>query len=174
MNWYDAPFARLQQTAVLLGVMLAACGPLAPGALAARADLTDLEDEVMCVQCKRPLSTSSGRAADDQRQLMQQWIDGGLTKPQVKARLVAEYGDRVLVDDRSTIAAAAPWLTALVGATSIGVLLRRRRTTDGPPVVPRTDRDDGQRGASEPPLPSVRTLSDAEAARLDAELAARD
>lgn len=181
----------MRRLLALLTAVLLVAGPFASGALAARTDLADLEDEVMCVQCGRPLATSAGRAADDQRQLMQSWIDEGDTKQQVKDKLVDEYGKRVLVDDRSGIAAAAPWLTALVGGLSIALLLRARRQrglvaagadgtgigarpADGTGVAgataPRSDAGDGTTSAA----PPATEISAADEARIDAELAERD
>ncbi|MEH3052816.1 MAG: cytochrome c-type biogenesis protein CcmH [Patulibacter minatonensis] len=159
---------RLRRLLAALLLALSVGTALAPAALA-NVDPADLEDEVMCVVCGRPLSTSSGRAADDQRQVIQGFIDEGLSKDQIKARLVDEYGERVLVDDRSGIAAAAPWIAAIVGLTSIGLLLRSRR----------------QRGESPAPAPANAATPDAPAAaavpvvsadddaRIDAELAER-
>lgn len=188
------PNGALRRLGALVGALLVLAAPLAPAALAqtattpaasanaqseARAntapktDLADLEDEVMCVQCKRPLVTSAGSAADDQRELMQQWINEGLTKDEIKARLVDEYGDRALVDDRSGIAAAAPWLAAVIGAVSIGLLLRRRRLSTGDP---REAAGDAPPAASNGHGPASRVpeLSAADDARIDAELAELD
>ncbi len=150
----------------------------APAASAApvvpKTDLADLEDEVMCVQCKRPLVTSAGSAADDQRELMQQWINEGLTKDQIKARLVDEYGDRALVDDRSGIAAAAPWLAAVIGLTSIGLLLRRRRQGEGASLPEATPAEAAASTNGHGPTSQVPEISAADDARIDAELAELD
>ncbi len=127
--------------------------------------MADIEDEVMCVQCGRPLATSSGSAADQERSLIQGWIDEGLTKAQIKDRLVAEYGERALVNDRSPIAASAPWLAALAGIASITLLLRHRRQRDPADG----DRADGTGAAA--PAPAVSAADDA---RIDAELAELD
>ncbi|MDO9353969.1 MAG: cytochrome c-type biogenesis protein CcmH [Solirubrobacteraceae bacterium] len=139
----------------------------------ARADLVDIEDEVMCIVCERPLSTSGGDAADDQRSVIQGFIDEGLTKQQVKDRLVAEYGEKVLVEGSSPIAAVAPVLAALVGGVSIWLLLRRRfRTT-----AREDDADAGVSGDGGAPAPAdAAALPEPTAeddARIDAELSER-
>lgn len=153
-----------------LAAVLLACALASPGLALAqgtpRTSVADIEDEVMCVQCGRPLATSSGSAADQQRQLMQNWIDEGLDKQQVKNRLVAEYGERVLVNDRSPIAAVAPWLAALAGIASITLLLRRRTQRDGEPAATAS-------AAASAAEPAAR-VSAADDARIDAELAERD
>jgi cytochrome c-type biogenesis protein CcmH len=70
---------------------------LAPaGALAAKASLVDIEDEVMCVTCNIPLNTAESPQAEDQRTYIRGLIAQGLDKEQVKAALVAEYGQDVL------------------------------------------------------------------------------
>ncbi|MFT4034255.1 MAG: cytochrome c-type biogenesis protein CcmH [Patulibacter sp.] len=156
--------ARRALTLMLLLGVAAGSGLGPSAALAARVSQADVEDEVMCVQCGRPLATSSGRAADDERQLIETWIEQGLTKAQIKQRLVAEYGERALVNDRSPIAAAAPWLAGFAGAASIALLLRRRRQRDDTPTR------DGASGATVIGTP----VSAADDARIDAELAAID
>lgn len=160
------PLRRFLFAVVLTGALLPA------SQARANVDLVDLEDEVMCVVCERPLATSGGEAAEEQRAVMQRMIDEGLTKEQIKARLVDEYGDRVLVQDDSPLTLAAPLLAAAVGAGSIIVLLRRRRRDDDTP-----DGDGpAAAGAGEPPAGSAAAgdtpeLSATDAARLDAELA---
>lgn len=168
---------------LLFAVMLV--GALLPASQArANVDLVDLEDEVMCVVCERPLSTSGGEAADEQRAVIQRLIDEGLTKPQIKARLVDEYGERVLVQDDSPLTIAAPVLAAAVGAGSIVVLLRRRRRDapsdvdpheETPGVDPLDDADAADphaaptaNGAAAAAAPAISAADDA---RIDAELA---
>lgn len=81
-----------------LAIMLAlAALLLAPaGALAAKASLVDIEDEVMCVTCNIPLNTAESPQADDQRTYIRGLIAQGLDKEQIKAALVSEYGRDVL------------------------------------------------------------------------------
>jgi cytochrome c-type biogenesis protein CcmH len=70
---------------------------LAPaGALAAKATLIDIEDEVMCVTCKIPLNIAESPQADDERAYIRGLIAQGLDKEQIKAALVSEYGREVL------------------------------------------------------------------------------
>lgn len=149
--------------------------PTAEAMSQAKVDLVDIEDEVMCVVCQRPLSTSGGTAADDQRDVIQGFIDEGLTKQQVKDRLVVEYGKAVLVNDKSPVAAAAPIVAAIVGAGSIVLLLRRRRSglSRGEPDEDRAAAEliptDAEQGDPLAPSPT----SAADDARIDAELAER-
>jgi cytochrome c-type biogenesis protein CcmH/NrfF len=162
-----------------LTVLPAGVASAQAGDRGARPNLVDLEDEVMCIVCERPLSTSAGDAADDQRSVIQGFIDEGLTKQQVKDRLVAEYGEKVLVEGSSPIAAAAPILAALVGGASIWLLIRRRRSASirrSDPSVSGDGRPGGDGPAPSPASVEAPTLQEPSAeddARIDAELSER-
>lgn len=162
---------RLLQIAA---VLFALCGGFAgvPSAVAALPSeiSVDIEDEVMCLPCGRPLSSSGGTGADDQRALIRRLADQGLSKQQIKDRLVTEYGERILVKNASPVAAVAPWAAVLVGVVVIAGVWRRRSGRDG------TDGADvpAQRGGSSPdgsPAPEpVPALDPATDARIEAEL----
>ncbi|MEA2157024.1 MAG: cytochrome c-type biosis protein CcmH [Solirubrobacteraceae bacterium] len=87
----------MSRAALLLGLLLALLAP-AGAALAAapRASLVDIEDEVMCVTCKIPLSIAEGPQPDRERELIRGLIAQGRTKAQIKTELVATYGPNVL------------------------------------------------------------------------------
>jgi cytochrome c-type biogenesis protein CcmH len=82
---------------VLLAVLLM-LGWLAPAASAAtqRANLPDVEDEVMCTICGTLLAESDSPQAESERALIRKLIAEGETKDQIKDALVAQYGPRVL------------------------------------------------------------------------------
>lgn len=144
--------------------VLALIAVLAAPALAAapRASLVDIEDEVMCVTCKIPLNIAESPQATRERELIRRLIDRGLDKRQIKAALVAEYGNDVLAlpdgDGFGVTAYAVPiaLLVALIAALALLVPRWRSRAPAGV--------DDA---ASE-------TLSSADALRLDEELARYD
>lgn len=131
---------------VLLAVltMLALAAPAA--AADKRASLPDIEDEVMCVTCNVPLNIAESPQAYRQREYIRRLIEEGQTKDQIKASLVAEYGEDVLAlpdDDGVGIAAYAVPIAvvALFGAV-LAVLVprwRRRRpeaaSVGGAPVA---------------------------------------
>ena len=88
-------------TAVWTALTLALAGMLATGAVAGanpapRASLTDIEDEVMCVVCHTPLAVSESPQANSERDYIRLLIARGETKDQIKAQLVAQYGQSVL------------------------------------------------------------------------------
>jgi cytochrome c-type biogenesis protein CcmH len=135
----------------LVVLVLAAGGP---------ASLPDVEDEVMCVQCKTALNVSTSAVADQERAFIRRQIALGKDKQQVKAALVAEFGPGVLAlpEEKGFSLAAylVPIVLALIALAGLIVAARRwrRRPSD----------------AATTPEP----LADDDARRLDAELAAYD
>ena len=143
--------------ALLLALVVAA------PALAKPASFADVEDEVMCVSCNVALNVAESPQADAERRYIRQLIAKGYDKQQVKAALVRVYGDNVLALPKSKgfnwVAYLVPiaLIAALVVALGFGLRRWRRRSDDA--------------GTDRPILPE---LSDADAARLDADLAAFD
>jgi cytochrome c-type biogenesis protein CcmH/NrfF len=141
----------------ILLALLAALVLAAP-AHAQRASLPDLEDEVMCVECGTVLSVSSSPVAQQERDFIREQIAAGRTKDEIKAALVAEYGEEVLADPGTDGFNATLWIVPILAtlAALAGILLAvrtwRRRT---PPAE----------AAEAPPA-----LSPEDARRLDAEL----
>jgi cytochrome c-type biogenesis protein CcmH len=82
------------------GVLLALVGLLAlPGsalAVHARASLTDVENDVMCVVCNEPLASSQSQQANQERSYIAALIKQGDTKTEIERKLVAQYGPAVL------------------------------------------------------------------------------
>lgn len=114
---------------------------LAPAATACpRTSLGDIEDEVMCPVCGTSLAVASDQQplAQRQRAFIQRLAADCRSKDEVKAALVAEFGDEVLAepgDDGFEIAAylipAAILLAALAGL-ALGVRRWRGAATAGP------------------------------------------
>jgi cytochrome c-type biogenesis protein CcmH len=131
---------------------------LALTAAAPRASLTDIEDEVMCLECGTALNVSNSQVADQEREFIAELIGQGKTKQQVKDALVAEYGPRVLAepsDDGFQLTAwVVPVLAALGAVALVALTARRWRNADPDADEPALDPDDER--------------------RLDAELAAFD
>ena len=120
----------------------------------AKAELYDVEDEVMCVSCNVPLFIAESPQADRQRALIRSYIDEGLTKDQIKTRLVAEYGEDVLAmpeDDGTGLAAKLVPIAAVVALVAgLAFLLPRwRRRT---PSAPQAATAGGPAAASEAEL----------------------
>ncbi len=142
--------------AVLLAVAAAA------GAATPRTSLIDIEDEVMCTSCNVALNIAESPQAYAQKEEIQRLVDQGLTKDQIKDRLVEQYGKRVLAQpegqgfDLAVYLVPLGVLVLLLGAVAVLVPRWRRNRRD----------DDDDPGTPGPELaPQDRD-------RLDAELAA--
>jgi len=82
--------------AALAALSLVLLAPASALAAAPKADLVDIEDEVMCVTCKVPLNIAEGAQPDSERARIRELIAEGKTKEQIKRVLVVEYGEQVL------------------------------------------------------------------------------
>ena len=138
--------------ALVLVVFATGAGP--------RASLPDIEDEVMCVECKTALNVSTSAVAEQERDFIRRQIALGKDKQEVKDALVEQFGQGVLAtpEEKGFDLAAylVPLVLGLLALAALAVAARRfrRRPEEAAP-------------ASEP-------LADDDARRLDAELAAYD
>ena len=124
---------RLTLGLVVLSLVLAPSATACP-----KTSLGDLEDEVMCPVCGTQLGLATeAPQADRERAFIQRLIDDCKSKEEVKAALVAEFGDEVLAqpdDDGFEIAAYLIPLAILLGAgTVIAVGVRRWRRRPAAP-----------------------------------------
>jgi cytochrome c-type biogenesis protein CcmH len=144
----------------LVALLALTASPIVPAAPAPRANLPDIEDEVMCTICGTLLAESDSPQANGERALIRRLIAEGETKQQIKDALVAQYGRNVLATPSThgfdLVAWVAPALGLLVGTAVIVVTMRRRTRT-------RQDDDD-------PPI----ELDAADAARLERDLSSYD
>jgi cytochrome c-type biogenesis protein CcmH len=123
--------------------------------------LPDVEDEVMCVECRTALNVSTAPVADQERAFIREKIAQGLTKQEIKDALVEAYGPDVLATPEAKGFDLSAWLVpaAIVAAFAAGVVLLARRWRRTPAAGP------------EPDAPE---LDPADARQLDADLAAFD
>jgi cytochrome c-type biogenesis protein CcmH/NrfF len=118
-----------------LAVLAWAAG--ASAAVAGPASLVDIEDEVMCTTCNVALNVAESPQADRERAFIRGLIAKGLDKQQVKAALVAEYGEDVLAlpkaDGVGLTAYAIPFglLAVLAGGLALLLPSWRRRSPQG-------------------------------------------
>jgi cytochrome c-type biogenesis protein CcmH len=122
--------------------------------------LPDVEDEVMCVECRTALNVSTAPVADQERAFIREKIAEGLTKQEIKDALVEAYGPDVLATPEAKGFDLSAWLIpgALVIALAAGVALLARRWRRAPVT----------------PARSAPDLDPEDSSRLDAELAAFD
>ena len=114
---------------------------LPASALAAtpKTTLPDVEDEVMCITCGTALNVSQAPSADREREFIRRRIAEGLTKEQIKQRLVAEYGPRVLAEPHQETSWLVPVILAVLALATVALTVRRwRRSAD---FAPATDLD---------------------------------
>ena len=114
-----------------------------------QASLPDVEDEVMCVECRTALNVSTAPVADQERAFIRARIAEGMTKEEIKAALVEEYGPDVLAEPPSEGFDIAAWLVPAVlvalAALGIALLARRWRRPEPGPAGPELDPGDARR-----------------------------
>jgi cytochrome c-type biogenesis protein CcmH len=123
--------------------------------------LPDVEDEVMCVECRTALNVSTSPVADQERAFIRELIAQGKSKAEIKAALVDAYGPDVLATPEAKGFDLSAWAVPglIVAALALTVVLVARRWRG------RRTPDQGDTAAD---------LDPADARRLDAELAAFD
>ena len=127
-----------------------------------RATLPDIEDEVMCVECRTALNVSTAPVADQERAFIRARIADGMSKEEIKTALVAEYGPDVLAEPDPEGFDLAAWLVpgALIALAALGVAVLARRWR--------------RRSGGDPPAAAGPELEPGDARRLDQELRAFD
>jgi cytochrome c-type biogenesis protein CcmH/NrfF len=125
---------------LLAAVMLAAAPATALAAGCPKTSVTDIEDEVMCLQCGVPLNLSEDApSAKQERAFIQNRVDRCQSKQQIKDALVAQFGDRILAEPKSGTAWLVPVLGFGAGALAVAYAAyrwRRQRTKTPPPAAP--------------------------------------
>lgn len=156
---------RTHRLAVLaLSLVALAGGSQGTAAAQPRTTLPAMEQQVMCVVCRTPLSVANGPQADAQRREIRRLIAQGKSEQQIKDALVAQYGERVLAlptDDGFNLA------VYLVPVAAVALALALLAV-----ALPRWRRETRARAAEPPaaaPPPSAEDMR-----RLDEDLARRD
>ena len=118
--------------ALITSLLVAAIGA-APSVAEPRASLPDIEDEVMCVQCKTPLNLSTAAVADREREFIRREIARGKNKDEIKAGLVERFGPAVLaMPENEGFGLAAYVVPVLAGLLALAVVLFWMRSRRGP------------------------------------------
>jgi cytochrome c-type biogenesis protein CcmH len=155
-------------TRALVTALIALVALAAPAAAIAqqcpRTTLGDVEDEVMCVLCKRPLNTVDREPqAQRERAFIQTLIEQCKSKDEIKDALVAQFGPKALAlpedqgfDATAYIVPVAVPLLALGAILLTAATWRRRRPAGEAPTT--TSNSDAP------------ALDPAESARLDEDL----
>jgi cytochrome c-type biogenesis protein CcmH len=142
----------------LAAALLAALVIAAPATAATcpKTSTSDVADEVMCLQCGVPLNVAEDApSAKRERAFIQGLVDQCKSKEQIKAALVAQFGDKVLADPKAKATWLVPAIAFVVAIGVLGAAALRWRRRRPPPRAP---------AAASAPSPT------ADAARLDADL----
>ncbi len=123
---------RLAALALALAALM---GAPAPALACPRTSVGELENEVMCPVCKTPLAVAEkAPQAERQRAFIQDRVDRCESKGEIKAALVAEFGDEVLAlperegfDLAAYLVPAGALALGLAAAAVATVRWRRRR-----------------------------------------------
>jgi cytochrome c-type biogenesis protein CcmH len=167
---------RRRALLVMLGLALLALSPPLAAAATARASLTDIENDVMCVSCRESLAVAQSPQSYAERNYIRTLIGQGETKSQIEQALVGQYGPAVLGKPPAsgfnlTIYVLPPAILVL-GIAVLAVALprwRRRTRATEPPAGPAATGP-----AATGPAATGPAVSSVEAARLDQELARFD
>jgi cytochrome c-type biogenesis protein CcmH len=155
---------------ILVLVILAAAALVVVGAARAseeRPTLAELEGEVMCPLCNTTLELSHSPAADQIRRLIRRDIAAGKTKSEIKAGLVAQFGEGILAAPPKEGFNLLAWLLPIVGGTAAAVALgyaARRWLSSRSADVPVGPEGNGRRPALDR---DVERRLDEELARFD-------
>lgn len=136
---------------------------IASEATASHVSLPTIEREVMCVTCKIPLDEAQSPQAAREKAFIAGLIAQGRSEKQIKDALVAQYGPSVLALPSAKGFDATVYVVPVVVVLALLALLAV--------LLPSWRRRTRQR---ESPEQGPGALSDADAARLDADLARFD
>ena len=151
----------MRRAAVLLGLIAAFLAFATPAV--ALTSFTDVEDEVMCDTCNVPLNIAESARADQLRKEIRAKIARGESKQRIKDELRVTYGDKILALPPKSGFSLAAYLVPIGVALGLIALVAV--------LVPRWRRRGSEDDDSASPEPA---LTDGDAQRLDAELAAFD
>ena len=152
--------------ALVLSASLAILAPIAQAGahVGPRTTLPIIERQVMCVTCKIPLMVAESPQANLEREYIQGLINKGEGEAEIKRTLVAQYGPTVLglpsTHGFDLAAYLVPLAVVLALIATLAVLLPRWRRH--------------ARAQAQAASPAPSTLSPADAARLDSDLARFD
>ena len=128
---------RLVALALALVLALPAVAASAAVASEERPTLEELERELTCPTCKQSLAMSNAPVADRMRAFITERIAAGDTKSEIKAKLVAEFGEGVLAAPPkrgfNLLAWALPIGGLVLGGLVLMLLARRWLAPRGDP-----------------------------------------
>lgn len=163
------PLSRMDMLAALAAIALLTAAVASPAfAATPRTSLPTVESQVMCVTCKIPLTVAQSPQADRERAFIEELIDQGQSEAQIKHALVAQYGSQVLALPATHGFDLAVYLVPIAVVTFVLALLAL--------LLPRWRARSRSQAAIAAGVGAAnsKTLSPADAARLEADLARFD
>lgn len=161
------PLSRTGMLAALGAIALLAAAVASPAVAATpRTSLPAIESQVMCVTCKIPLTVAQSPQADRERAFIQELIGQGQDEAQIKQALVAQYGPQVLALPETHGFGLAAYLVPIAVVVVVLALLAL--------LLPRWRARSRSHSALASGAAESKTLSPADAARLEADLARFD
>jgi len=147
------PLRRALAGLIALATGLAMMAPGVASAAVARASLTDIENDVMCVACHESLAVAQSPEAYSEISYIRGLIAQGETKRQIERQLVAQYGESVLGKPPAhgfnlVVYVVPPALVAIALIILVVTLPRwRRRAREAAPLAaePELSPDDTRR-----------------------------
>ena len=126
-----APAAGIVVVALAAAALVAgALGTFRPGAAPERGwTPAQLESELICPVCNGPLAQFHTAPADQIRASLDRYHAEGATRSAVRARLVKDYGRRVLADTPTSGGGLVAWfgpIAVLLAGLALAVALTRR------------------------------------------------
>jgi cytochrome c-type biogenesis protein CcmH len=128
---------------IALATALGTAAPALASAAVARASLTDIENDVMCVACHESLAVAQSPEAYSEISYIRGLIAQGETKRQIERQLVAQYGESVLGKPPArgfnlVVYIVPPALIAIALITLVVTLPKwRRRAREAAPLAAR-------------------------------------
>ncbi|HXR60534.1 MAG TPA: cytochrome c-type biogenesis protein CcmH [Solirubrobacterales bacterium] len=127
--------ARWIEVSLALAAVATLVGSAPTASAAERASLTEIEKQVMCPVCGTLLQLAESPQAQREKAFIRRLIEEGRSEEQIKAALVAEYGEEVLAlppDSGFTLSAyVVPIVAFLVAAVALAIGVGRWRRAGG-------------------------------------------
>ena len=105
-----------------------------------------LSEELRCLVCQnQSLSDSNADLANDLRKQVREMIQAGKTDAQIRAYMVASYGDFILYDPplkaTTIVLWVGPFVLLLIGGTLLAMYLKQRRRIVTDPTLSEDERE---------------------------------
>jgi cytochrome c-type biogenesis protein CcmH len=136
-------------------VLASFAGPATAATVKPRASFTQIESDLMCIDCHEPLAVAQSPEAFSERAYIRELIGQGLGRQQIEKQMVQQYGSAILAKPPAhgfnLLVYILPPALLVAGLTTLGFALPRwrRRTRQAarehPEALPALDPDEARR-----------------------------